>query len=197
LLRNEEEERKMRVLLEPEAAELEKICELPPEAALRRAAPYLARLVSAPGFLEGRLAHIPDQGQDAREDWFVAERYNAPDRSYSLQLFLWPPGSGTNIHDHSCWGAFLCVAGAILEERYERLDDGSVAEHARLKKLWELMWRREDGVSGVLAGDGGIHRVSNPGEEVALSVHLYGPRLGQVEGRDYDPSRDYVCDRRD
>jgi hypothetical protein len=26
-------------------------------------------------------------------------------------------------------------------------------------------------------------------------VHLYGPRIGEVDGRDYDLSRDYVCDR--
>ena len=28
-------------------------------------------------------------------------------------------------------------------------------------------------------------------------MHLYGPRTGGVDGRDYDPSRDYVCDRLD
>ena len=26
-------------------------------------------------------------------------------------------------------------------------------------------------------------------------MHLYGPRLGEIDGRDYDPLRDYVCDR--
>jgi hypothetical protein len=26
---------------------------------------------------------------------------------------------------------------------------------------------------------------------------LYGPRLEEIDGRDYDPSRDYVCDRMD
>jgi hypothetical protein len=26
-------------------------------------------------------------------------------------------------------------------------------------------------------------------------VHLYGPRIGELDGRDYDVSRDYVCDR--
>jgi hypothetical protein len=26
-------------------------------------------------------------------------------------------------------------------------------------------------------------------------VHLYGPRLGEVDGHDYNPSRDHVCDR--
>ena len=47
-----------------------------------------------------------------------------------------------------------------------------------------------------MPGNDGIHRVGNPGGATAISVHLYGPRLGVVDGRDYDPSRDYVCDRR-
>jgi hypothetical protein len=47
----------------------------------------------------------------------------------------------------------------------------------------------------VLPYDEGIHRVGNPGAKTAISVHLYGPRLGEVDGRDYEPSRDYVCDR--
>ena len=52
--------------------------------------------------------------------------------------------------------------GSILEERYERADDGSLPEYARLKKLWRLEWRREDGISTVQPYDGGIHRVGNP-----------------------------------
>jgi predicted metal-dependent enzyme (double-stranded beta helix superfamily) len=43
--------------------------------------------------------------------------------------------------------------------------------------------------------DGGIHRVGNVGGEAAISVHLYGPRIGAVDGRDFDPLRDHVCDR--
>jgi len=26
--------------------------------------------------------------------------------------------------DHSSWGVYCCAVGSILEERYERLDDG-------------------------------------------------------------------------
>jgi len=83
----------------------------------------------------------------------------------------------------------------VLEERYERLDDGSRPDHARLQKSWQLTWGPEHGASTVVPGDGGIHRVTNLGSEVALSVHLYGPRTGEVDGRDYDPSCDHVCDR--
>jgi hypothetical protein len=85
----------------------------------------------------------------------------------------------------------------MLEERYERLDDGSQLEHARLKKVWQLSWSREDGVSSVLPYDEGIHRVGNLGSKRAISVHLYGPQEGELEGRDYDSSRDYVCNRRE
>jgi hypothetical protein len=85
--------------------------------------------------------------------------------------------------------------GSVLEERYERLDDGSRPDHAHLRKVWQLVWSKGDGASSVLPRDGGIHRVGNPGGSLAISVHLYGPRIGEVDGRDYDISRDYVCDR--
>jgi hypothetical protein len=54
-----------------------------------------------------------------------------------------------------------------------------------------------DGVTTVLPYDGGIHRVGNLTDEPAISAHLYGPRMGGIDGRDYDPTRDYVCDRRE
>jgi hypothetical protein len=90
-----------------------------------------------------------------------------------------------------------CAFGSAVEERYERLDDGSVAEHARLRRIWQREWRRGDIALTVLPYDGGIHRIGNPSESPAITIHLYGPRLGAVDGRDYDPSREYVCDRRD
>jgi predicted metal-dependent enzyme (double-stranded beta helix superfamily) len=131
------------------------------------------------------------------ENWYVAHSYRGVDHSYSLQVFVWPPSTETKIHDHSSWGVYCCAVGSVLEERYERLDDGSWPDHARLKKIWQLLWGTEDGASNVLPHDGGIHRVGNPSDGLAISVHLYGPRVGEVDGRDYDLSCDYVCDRRE
>ncbi len=178
----------------PNTNELQKISKLPTELALPHAATLLARLVKDPDFVELQILPLLEEARD-REIWYVARRHEARDGDYSLKIFVWPPGTGTNIHDHSSWGAYCCAIGPVLEERYERLDDGAVPGHARLKKVWQLWWSPEDGASTVLPGDGGIHRVGNPGDEVAISVHLYGPRMGDVDGRDYDPSRDYVCDR--
>ena len=173
---------------------LEKLSDLPTELALQRAVPLLGHLARDPTFLDAYVLPLLREARVA-EDWYVAHTFDGRDNSYSLQIFVWPPRTRTQIHDHTSWGAYCSVVGSVLEERYERLDDGSRLEYARLKKAWQLSWSREDGISTVLPSDEGIHRVGNPGSDTAISVHLYGPRVGEFDGRDYDASRDYVCDR--
>jgi predicted metal-dependent enzyme (double-stranded beta helix superfamily) len=180
----------------PDATELQSIGAQPTPQALPRAAAFLGELVQDPWFFGSHVLPVLEEARDA-ERWYVARRWDGPDGSFSLQVFVWPSGTRTMIHDHSSWGAYACAAGTVFEERYTRLDDGSRHEHARLESAWQLAWSPEDGASTVLPGDGGIHSVGNPFEEAAVSVHLYGPRLEEVDGRDYDPSRDYVCDRLD
>jgi predicted metal-dependent enzyme (double-stranded beta helix superfamily) len=174
---------------------LQRISELPTGLALQQAVPFLVSLVKDPTFFEGEIRPLIEEARGAEGAWYVAHSYGGKDHIYSLQVFIWPPSTETKIHDHSSWGVYSCAVGSILEERYERLDDGSRVDHARLEKFRQRMWRREDGASGVLPHDGGIHRVGNPGDNAAISVHLYGPRLGELDGRDYDLSCDYVCDR--
>jgi predicted metal-dependent enzyme (double-stranded beta helix superfamily) len=190
------EETEMTTTFSPDATELQDLSAQSTLQALPRAAAFLAGLVQDRSFLRSHVLPVLEEAQGA-ERWYVARRWDDPDGSFSLQLFVWPPGTRTMIHDHSSWGAYACAFGSVFEERYERLDDGSRQEHARLEEAWHLPWSPEDGASTVLPGNGGIHRVGNPFEETAVSVHLYGPRLEAVDGRDYDPSRDYVCDRLD
>src|SRR3712207_210547 len=133
----------MMTLLAPHTNELRKISELPTELALRRAAAFLVDLVKDPDFVASQIVPSLEDARD-REAWYVASRHDAEDGSYSLKVFVWPPGTGTQIHDHVSWGAYHCAWGTVLEERYERLDDGSRAEHARLKKIWQLWWSPED-----------------------------------------------------
>ena len=174
--------------------ELSNLSNLPTGLALQRAAPLLAHLVRDPAFLDAYVFPLLQQSKTV-EDWYVAHTFDGQDGSYSLQVFVWPAQTRTQIHDHTSWGAYCCVVGSVLEERYERLDDGSRLDYARLKKAWQLSWSREDGMSTVLPYDEGIHRVGNLGSRTAISVHLYGPQQGEFDGRDYDTSRDYVCGR--
>ena len=84
---------------------------LPPEPTLRDAIPVLSRLVRDPEFLETRVPSLLEEARRAT-GWYVAYRHDAPDGDYSLQIFVWPPGTATEVHDHCSWGAFCCVAGS-------------------------------------------------------------------------------------
>jgi predicted metal-dependent enzyme (double-stranded beta helix superfamily) len=136
-LPTDREENPMTTLLTPDTNQLRKISGLPTELALPKAATFLSHLVKNPDFVDLRILPFLEEARYA-EDWYVAHRHDAEDGSFSLQVFVWPPGTGTKIHDHSSWGAYCCAVGSVLEERYERLDDGSRPEYARLKKVWQL-----------------------------------------------------------
>lgn len=174
--------------------ELDQLAQLPAALALREAGQLLETLVNEPAFLRAEIIPLLGRVAPAR-DPHIARTYLSPAGGCSLQVFVWAPGAGTPIHDHTSWGAYYAVAGTLHEERYERLDDGAQPNHAHLRASWRRAWRRADGASTVAPYAGGIHRVTNPGPRPAISVHLYGPRMGALDGRDYDPARDYVCDR--
>ena len=44
-------------------------------------------------------------------------------------------------------------------------------------------------------GSAAVAWLANPSTVPTVSVHIYGPRLGVFDGRDYDPGHDSVCDR--
>jgi predicted metal-dependent enzyme (double-stranded beta helix superfamily) len=177
----------------PDMSGLHKLSELSPDPTLQEAVAVLAHLVGEPAFLDPYVRPLVEQAERA-EDWYVTHCYG-DDSSYSLQILVLPPGSETQVHDHSSWGAFCCMVGCLSEERYERLDSGCRADHARVKMAWRRVWKREDETSTLLPSEGGIYRVGNPTGSHAISVHLYGPRIVELDGQDYDPSRDYICDR--
>jgi hypothetical protein len=184
----------------PTLNRLESLADLSPELALARAVPTLAGLAAEPRLLEvardrslHSLAPVLTEGTQAGEP-YASYRYDGANGAYSLQVFVWPPGSRTPVHDHSCWGAFCCLVGALREDRYERLDNSRRPNYARLRRIWWRIWQMGGGISTLLPYAGGIHRVGNPADQPAISLHLYGP-LGRIDGRDYDPRRDYVCDR--
>ncbi len=68
---------------------------LPPKPTPQSSALFLLRLVSDPTFSNLRVFPLLKQAELAQE-WYVAHRHDSPDGSYSLQVFVWPPGSMTS-----------------------------------------------------------------------------------------------------
>jgi predicted metal-dependent enzyme (double-stranded beta helix superfamily) len=100
-----------------------------------------------------------------------------PDGSFSIIAIVWRPGQMTPIHDHTTW----CVFGVLQGTQREEVFDGDL---------------NPIGYTDCIVGDvngfappGDIHRVTNPGEETAISLHIYGTdisRIGSSVRRYYD-----------
>ena len=100
-----------------------------------------------------------------------------PMERFSVVSFVWMPGQKTPIHDHTVWGLVGVMRGAESCEEYSR----------QLKTTGRHPVRRGE-VDRVSPRIGDIHVVSNDGNEVAVSIHVYGANIGAVRRHTYDPA---------
>ena len=104
------------------------------------------------------------------------------DGSFSIVALVWLPGQVTPIHDHVTWCVFGVLQGVEYEEIFALRRHGTVlVEVARNAN--------ETGEVSGFAPPGDIHRVRNHGDDVAISLHIYGAdisRLGSSVRRIYD-----------
>jgi 3-mercaptopropionate dioxygenase len=105
-----------------------------------------------------------------------------PDGSFSVTAMVWRPGQVTPVHDHVTWCVFGVAQGAEYEELYAlTADESHLVDVGRSQN-------NVGEVSG-FAPPGDIHRVRNHGDDVAISIHVYGAditRLGSSIRRIYD-----------
>jgi predicted metal-dependent enzyme (double-stranded beta helix superfamily) len=100
-----------------------------------------------------------------------------PDGSFSITAVVWRPGQITGIHDHTTWCVFGVLQGTNREEIFDSNLNPIGSETGSLGH-----------VNG-FAPPGDIHRVANPGDEVAITLHIYGTdvtRIGSSARRWYD-----------
>ena len=107
--------------------------------------------------------------------------YAEPDGSFSVSAMVWLPGQQTVIHDHVAWCVTAVLRGREHEEVFALTDGGRALE------LTARNVNPPGAVSG-FAPPGDIHRVRNTGDDVAVSMHVYGAdisRLGNSIRREY------------
>lgn len=117
------------------------------------------------------LEHVPpaaragaDQGQLVHVE---------KDGSFSIVALVTRPGQQTIIHDHTTWCAVAVLAGLEQEERFELRGDGTCSPAGQ---------PRTDAPGAVcgFAPPGDIHRVTNIGTDVGLSLNVYGTDVSRI-----------------
>ena len=140
-----------------------------------------------------------------------------PDGSFSILVMVWLPGQTTPVHDHLSWCVTAVLQGTEYEEVYRVVPGGPQRFPGALRTpkgapgasrtpltgysrassprhrgdRLEVVARNANPVGTVsgFAPPGDIHRVTNVGDSVAVSMHVYGTditRVGSSVRRVYD-----------
>jgi 3-mercaptopropionate dioxygenase len=134
-------------------------------------------------------ANLPGPGiltaaerQGSPDGYVCHTLHTEPDGSFSVCALVWRPGQQTPVHDHVTWCVVGVLQGAEHEELFALRQGGTGLEQVAARV------NRNGDVSG-FAPPGDIHRVTNLGDDVAVSLHVYGAdiaRLGNSVRRTYD-----------
>jgi predicted metal-dependent enzyme (double-stranded beta helix superfamily) len=98
---------------------------------------------------------------------------------FSVVSFVWSPGQGTPVHNHTVWGLVGMLRGAEVSRPFTKVDDRLVAgEPVRLAP---------GDVERVSPRIGDIHQVTNAlADRPSVSIHVYGGNIGAVERSTFD-----------
>lgn len=89
---------------------------------------------------------------------------------YSIVALVWKPGQATPIHDHRCWCVVGVWRGVERETTYSLFGDDVTSY---LVPSGSAVCVPGD-VSMLVPPAEDIHRVENAGDEIAISIHVYG-----------------------
>lgn len=156
----------------------------------------MTRLVEAAGRDEGRVladGAVLLEGLVRNDDWLPDEFARAevgvyrqyllhcdPMERFSVVSFVWGPGAGTPIHDHTVWGLVGMMRGSETSTAFERVNGRLIPGPAT---------RLEPGqIEQVSPTIGDIHVVRNAlPDQPSISIHVYGANIGAVRRHVFDP----------
>ena len=127
-------------------------------------------------YLEDYTLLLPEQCEPDPNHYRQHVLHVEPDGSFSIVALCWLPGQETPVHDHVSWCVVGVHQGLELETNY-RLDadaDGNetLVETGRVSCT--------PGMTEALTPPGDIHKVSNAGDDLAISIHIYGADIGKL-----------------
>ena len=149
------------------------------ETIMARVAPLAQRLAAQPHWRDDKYRICdPEQG------FGTHLLHEEADHSLAAFIFSWLPGRGTPPHDHRTWAVVVGIEGVETNIDWRRLDDGSRPGYAEIIENGKHTLGPGDLVT--LTGEK-IHTVCNDGDEVTVSLHIYGKHINYTGRTQFDP----------
>ena len=164
----------------------------------------LGQLLSAPESETARIQRVADRvGAFVQEPPSLNPRFTRPGHdTYARYLvhrdsqhrfvvvaMVWGPGQRTPVHDHGTWGIIGMLQGHIAAWTYQRQDDGSQEGYAELEESGYLEAGPGTVLPVVFPPDDEIHRLQNPGDQVAIGLHVYGKAIERCRSFDLNTNQ--------
>ncbi|MCJ9427660.1 cysteine dioxygenase [Kordiimonas marina] len=123
---------------------------------------------------------IPDFSDTPVNDGGYARKmlHIHPHGHFSVLAVRWMPGANTPVHGHNAWGCVGVLEGEIGCETYCCREDACECSMAFLSSTG-LIRAGAGAVATVGANPEGIHRLFNPTEKEAITLHIYGMDLSR------------------
>jgi 3-mercaptopropionate dioxygenase len=141
-------------------------------------------LIDDPFAISDRLVQLLEQ-----DDWLAAEDqlpgvdqyrqhllYVPPSRRMSVVALVWRPGQQTPIHDHIAWCVVGVYRGVERETRYRLVDERG----EQCLQVVGTVDAYPGHVEALVPPAEDIHHVAAGGDEITISIHVYG---ADIEGR--------------
>lgn len=161
--------------------------EVEAERAVATVSPVVADVVAAPSWLPERFYSVPP------DKAYAQYLLQAPeDHTWCVMAVVWSAGAWTPAHDHMVWAVSGQLAGRLVETPYRR-----VRADGRSIGLEPL--RASTAVPGSVSPvvpPRDIHQVTNPDDEPAVAIQVYGRDLATVWRHVYDLETGEVRDMR-
>jgi len=144
-------------------------CQGDQEAILKTVIQSMQKLLSNPQVLDSDFVSALLAGHiDGRV-------YTSPEQGFFVQVFAWPPGCETPVHDHNTWGVMGVLHNRLQVTEYD-LQPNQPPGHFALQETA----RFEAGPGSIVylsMPNNEIHHIANASEETSFSVHVYGSEL--------------------
>ena len=141
-------------------------------------APLAVKFARSPGLFRPEFREC-----DVEQGFGVHLLHEEPNHDLAVFVISWLPDRGTSPHNHKTWAVVVGMEGQEQEVNYDRLDDGSMAGFAELRRGAARVM-----TAGELARcyPEQIHSVWNIGKDISMSLHTYGRHINYTGRSEFD-----------
>jgi 3-mercaptopropionate dioxygenase len=130
------------------------------------------------------LSWLPTEKQQPSDEGYARHTlYVDPEDRFEVIALVWQPGQRTSLHDHDgTWGAEGVLVGCIRVTNYVQTDV-IASDVVKLRKTGTVVISRQ--CTGQLLPPADCHILETEGDQMAITVHVYGKQLRKF--RVFDP----------